>query len=210
MTREELKALAEKATPGPWKEIETESSVDYTVDHPDGRTTINAWGEIGTDDGEPPIAIVPQIYDSRDGTVTPMDDNIAFMLAANPATVLSLLASLEEAEAVLKIVRETIPMDYLERHPGDIPSAMRDYAKDRWTLIDRITETRARAEASERREAGLKKRMAEIDDAIWSAMQSQAEDVRVNGDAHRPMLEILQRLHEQSRAALKSETPSDV
>lgn len=35
-------------------------------------------------------------------------------------------------------IRNHIPMDYLERHPGDLGAAMRDYAEDRWKLIDRL------------------------------------------------------------------------
>ena len=35
-------------------------------------------------------------------------------------------------------IQANIPMDYLERHPGDLVAAMREYAEDRWKLIDRL------------------------------------------------------------------------
>lgn len=56
-------------------------------------------------------------------------------------------APTEALNAIIKGIRENIPMDYLERHPGDLVAAMRDYAKDRWALIDRIAAANAHVAA---------------------------------------------------------------
>lgn len=50
--------------------------------------------------------------------------------------------------------------------------------------------------------------LKDLDDRIWSAMQSQREDVRVNGPRHpgllEPMAKTLTRIHEQSREYLRT------
>lgn len=52
-------------TPGPWEEIETESSVD--LEYPDGGR-ISGWQDIGTSDGEVvAIALFRDVADYRDG-----------------------------------------------------------------------------------------------------------------------------------------------
>lgn len=151
--REDLKAKALKATPGPWMEIETESSIDYVVDHLDGRAVINAWSDIGTENGEPPIAIVPQIYDSRDGTVTAMDDNIAFMLAANPSVVLRLLTALEEAEGratgfdPMRVARQIHAQQHGPSVWATLTDAGRDMYRDRLLRAIRDAELDAQQEA---------------------------------------------------------------
>lgn len=66
--------------------------------------------------------------------------------------------------------------------------------------------TRPREEALEAEVGRLRRGLAELDDRIWSAMQCQQEDVRVNGPTHpgllEPMLSILRNLHQRSRAIL--------
>lgn len=47
-------------------------------------------------------------------------------------------------EPVEASIRCHIPMDYLERHGADTIAAMRDYAEDRWTLIERLRTARER------------------------------------------------------------------
>lgn len=44
-------------------------------------------------------------------------------------------------------IRRHIPMDYLERHGADTVAAMRDYAEDRWKLIERLKTLQARPDA---------------------------------------------------------------
>ena len=90
----------------------------------------------------------PEIYTDAPPKATPNDlvagvilrkPDAKFIALANPANVLTLLASHAAQAEEIRRVRDNIPMDYLERHPGDLVAAMRDFAKDRWTLIDRIT-----------------------------------------------------------------------
>lgn len=206
--RRELKALAEAAAPGPWSTEHT--CFDRKIPINGG---ITAFGR--------PYVIA---HVNRPGSAHAGRDkaNAAFIAAANPATVLSLLAALEEAEAVLKVVRETIPMDYLERHPGDIPSAMRDYAKDRWTLIDRITETRASAVASEQRAEELRDISLDLLASLVAAVSlleavPKTQKGRVKAPMapsdrmFRQMLADYNASISRARAALtKSETHSDV
>lgn len=117
--RRELKALAEKATPGPWK-------ADGTIyEHMVSEIRSIMPGE------ERGIA---QVWQHPQGFA-----DARFIAAANPATVLSLLAALEEAEGRL---------DEHALFDAETDLAFKD-------LDAQIATLTARAEASEQRVEGL-------------------------------------------------------
>lgn len=155
-TIERLLEIATAATAGPWLEIETESSVDFEDEDDAGAVVARVveWSDIGTAQGQPPIAIVLKVFDERKASLTPIDANVRYLTTFNPARVISVLNAVAATEAALK----------------------------------------------------------ELDDRIWSAMQSQREDVRVNGRDNpgllEPMAEILTRIHERSRELLRTLTAS--
>jgi hypothetical protein len=43
----------------------------------------------------------------------------------------------------LRAIRDLIPMDYLEAHPGDLVAAMRAYSEARWRIIERCKKAEA-------------------------------------------------------------------
>lgn len=99
LTVEQLLEIARAATPGTWMEIETESSVDLCAVEDDEyvwRTT--GWGDIGTEEGKPPVAIVLQVFDEQEGTHTPLNANARYITTFSPATVISLLERLKASE----------------------------------------------------------------------------------------------------------------
>jgi hypothetical protein len=111
--RRELKALAEKATPGPWK-------ADGTIyEHMVSEIRSIMPGE------ERGIA---QVWQHPQGFA-----DARFIAAANPATVLSLLAALEEArereagliEQVASLKKAAhCALDYIEEHEADAGEPM--------------------------------------------------------------------------------------
>jgi hypothetical protein len=162
--RRELKALAEKATPGPWK-------ADGTIyEHMVAEIRSIMPGE------ERGIA---QVWHHQQGFT-----DARFIAAANPATVLSLLAALEEAEGrekarVDKVEKigcraAELTFDWLCGEFEDLPNKLAEdmsvkitdsiiWALGEGSVIDdfadaeqQVLELRARAEASEQREAGLR------------------------------------------------------
>lgn len=104
---EAIREAAEKATDGPWLLIETHSSVDYEriLEGDAGEDDepiceyLTGWQDIGTDEDSPPIVIVPGFRNDLTMTQTSEEDNAAFITAANPQAVLSLIAHLKAAEA---------------------------------------------------------------------------------------------------------------
>lgn len=99
-----LRELAEAATPGPWFEIETESSVSYDPiidedeDSDGDRTYLTGWADIGSAEGDAPVVIVPGFRNDLSMTETDVEANAAFIAAFNPATALSLLSRIQAAE----------------------------------------------------------------------------------------------------------------
>lgn len=96
--RRELKALAEKATPGPWHHCQPYMVVpsQRTIHGPvpaERVDYVSTWPDRGTPPGH--RVVIPMPREAGPGV---RSDDMAFIAAANPATVLSLLAALEEAE----------------------------------------------------------------------------------------------------------------
>lgn len=89
----------------------------------------------------------------------------------------ALEAEVAEKTAEMKAVTGHIPMDYLQRHntPGatgptaalKLSSAMRDYAADRWKLIDRVKAFEARATTAESDLAALRAEVETLQAYLW-------------------------------------------
>lgn len=98
MTDEELRALAQAATPGPWK--------------PDERYVVGGDGKRGfRPGGEVIICAEPTISHFQEYPKNERIANARYIAAANPATVLALLDRLARADAIEAAARKE-----LERH----------------------------------------------------------------------------------------------
>lgn len=93
----ELRKLAEAATPGPW-EWEEPSDDLYPVGD---ESLVTAWNE---EDGYPKSVVTSWGYDA-DGVTASAEDR-AFIAAANPKALLALLDELAEARAALGLTAE--------------------------------------------------------------------------------------------------------
>lgn len=124
----------------------------------------------------------------------------------------ALQAEVAAKTAEMKAVMGHIPMDYLRRHdtPGatgptaalKLSSAMRDYAEDRWKLIDRVKASEARATAAEAERDAWRERESETQEAL----QKIGEEFGIHGGE--PRVDGLLRVLREQRtdlAALKVE-----
>lgn len=93
-------------------------------------------------------------------------------------------------EAVANGVRNNIPMDYLERHPGDLVASMRDFAKDRWTLIDRITAANSRIAELVAQRDGLVEALKEARRVLVVAIEANCDIEGFNVADHLTIKEI--------------------
>jgi hypothetical protein len=69
-------------------------------------------------------------------------EHVPILFADEMAEAAQALTTLQAENA---LIRQRIPMDYLERHEGDLPAAMKDYAEDRWKLMERYKALKDRA-----------------------------------------------------------------
>lgn len=235
-----IRAAAEKATPGPWDNMPGRNLVrairgdlavplfeamepysDPLLETPTCRVGKNVVFRANSQGARQSAALRQECH------------NAAYIAAANPQAVLSLLDQLAEKEAdhsilfselqdlrgrhdalkaegvrlsgeladalsraekgeeTLRLVRDRIPMDYLRRHdvPGatrptpacNVAAAMKDYAEDRWKILDRVTKQRADLEQAEARATqaeGLVHRAEIALDAVAKAADPMREKLR--------------------------------
>lgn len=126
----ELKALAEKATPGPWTSKEGSTSYPECDD-------ADFWNVVLSPGGKE-IVTLHERYSLKADDRRDYDFDAAFIAAANPATVLSLLAALEEARereaeqtkafdllvSTVLAARTTNTRDYMEGLADDLNVAL--------------------------------------------------------------------------------------
>lgn len=94
---DDLEKLADAATQGPWVEIESHTSVDYDNYDAEEGARLCGWADVGTADDEVPVATILDFgHDMANGEY---EANIAFIAAANPATIKRLISAARKGGA---------------------------------------------------------------------------------------------------------------
>ena len=116
---DELKRLADAATPGGWAVVEQKYPHRYMGHHIE-RMIVTAY-----DDGQlkSPYPIVATatgvgIGDKPIYFCHISEENAAYIAAANPATILALIARVEAAESELQMLRSQKPVAYMDSRYG--------------------------------------------------------------------------------------------